>query len=138
MDEKELDKLLNEAANIPLPKGLEERLSENISRWESAERKSRTPHILYWSAGIAAAAALAFILLLPASRRPSDTFSNPYEAAIVANQALSFMAKEMNKGVSEVNRAGLSRQMDKGLSEVKSAGIPVRQVDRILNKHLKQ
>ncbi|MDR0995280.1 MAG: hypothetical protein LBL81_03205 [Tannerella sp.] len=137
MDEKELDKRINEAAHIPLPEGLKERLSGSISQWEAAEKRKGRQRLLSWSIGIAAAVALTLALLLP-KNRPADTFSDPREAALAAKQTLNYLAKEMDKGFAEVNRAGLSRQMDKGFAEVEAAKRPIRQANRILYKHLKK
>jgi hypothetical protein len=124
MNDNELSRLLNEALHIPLPKGLSERLEGRIDQWASKEKKQNRRRLLYWATGAAAAIALAVGIFFPAApqRQQADTYSDPHEAAIAAEQALAFMSAQLNKG----------------LDQVSSAQEEIEKVNEILNKHFKE
>jgi hypothetical protein len=122
MNDNELDRLIDEALNIPLPPGLSGRLEQQIDLLAARERKRRARFLL-WTAG-AAAAMLALALLLPVEQRPirpADTYTDPREAALAAEQALTFMSAQLNRGLAQVSTAG--REFEK--------------INQVLDKHLK-
>lgn len=100
---------------MPLPPGLEERLSSSICRWEKADTPQARPKVrrpmvslMKWSTGIAAAlviAAGAGWYALKANDRPRDTFDNPELAYIEAQRALQLFAAALDKGQSQVSKA---------------------------------
>ena len=88
-----------------LPKGLEERLSRSIRRWEERDArqsrlKVRKPkaRLTAWYTGIAAALLIAF-------DQPRDSFDNPQLAYAEAERALQLFATTLNKGQSHVAKA---------------------------------
>ena len=111
MDDKRIDELINKALqeDLALPEGLSERL----------ERRS-----FYWISGIAAAILGALFLIFTETNRPApimaDTFTDPEEAAVVAQNALAFMSRNLNKGLGQVNEAGQE----------------ITKINKIVNKHL--
>lgn len=98
-----------------LPKGLEERLSRSIRRWEERDArqsrlKVRKPkaRLTAWYTGIAAALLIAFgtgLYVLKATDQPRDTFDNPQLAYAEAERALQLFATTLNKGQSHVAKA---------------------------------
>lgn len=98
-----------------LPAGLEERLSENISRWEAdGMRQTRlkinkpTPRMARWYTGIAAAlliAAGAGLYIQKSADQPHDTFDNPQLAYAEAQRALQLFATALNKGQNHISKA---------------------------------
>ena len=108
MDDKKIDELINKALqeDLALPEGLSERLERQIdflAQEEISPRVSRR-RSFYWISGIAAA-------ILGA---------DPEEAAVVAQNALAFMSRNLNKGLGQVNEA--SQEITK--------------INKIVNKHL--
>lgn len=126
MDDKKIDELINKALqeDLSLPDGLSERLEQRI---DSLARKPipRRKLSRYWISGIAAAIAGAVFLISTEINRTgptlADTYSDPEEAAMVAQNALAFMSRNLNKGLGQVNNAGEE----------------ITKVNKILNKHLK-
>lgn len=108
---------------VPVPDGLEDRLSRQIDRWDKVEKSTvRHTHIvgLRWIAGIAA----SFLILLSAglylSQRhaerdvaqqqnsiymPEETYDNPKDAYAETQRALTKFSETLNKGIGEVNKA---------------------------------
>ena len=74
--------------------------------------------------GIAAAILGALFLIFTETNRPApimaDTFTDPEEAAVVAQNALAFMSRNLNKGLGQVNEAGQE----------------ITKINKIVNKHL--
>ena len=101
---------------MPLPPGLEERLSSSICRWEEADTpqvrpKVRRPMVslMKWSTGIAAAlviAAGAGWYALKANDRPRDTFDNPELAYAEARRALNLFGTAFDRGEKQMEKAG--------------------------------
>ena len=114
MDDKRIDELINKALqeDLALPEGLSERLERRIdflAQEEVSPRVSRR-RSFYWISGIAAAILGALFLIFTETNRPAptmaDTFTDPEEAAVVAQNALAFMSRNLNKGLGQVNEAG--------------------------------
>ena len=111
---------LNDKAleQIPIPEGLEERLSAKIDEWEREEkeqqktRRSRQlPSILRYTA-IAASVALVFgvgvhYLRLdePVNLAEQDTYQDPVLAQQEAERALNLLAANLNKGMGHLEKA---------------------------------
>ena len=106
MDDKKIDELINKALqeDLALPEGLSERLERQID--------------------FLAAILGALFLIFTETNRPApvmaDTFTDPEEAAVVAQNALAFMSRNLNKGLGQVNEA--SQEITK--------------INKIVNKHL--
>ena len=123
MDDKKIDELINKALqeDLALPEGLSERLERQIdflAQEEISPRVSRR-RSFYWISGIG-----ALFLIFTETNRPApvmaDTFTDPEEAAVVAQNALAFMSRNLNKGLGQVNEA--SQEITK--------------INKIVNKHL--
>ena len=121
MDDKKIDELINKALqeDLALPEGLSERLERQIdflAQEEISPRVSRR-RSFYWILG-------ALFLIFTETNRPApvmaDTFTDPEEAAVVAQNALAFMSRNLNKGLGQVNEA--SQEITK--------------INKIVNKHL--
>lgn len=132
MNDKQIDELINQVLHEDqaLPEGLSQRLEQQIDAWADAEQKemprsSFRRRSLYWLSGVAAAALLCvgiFQLTEQNTAQPmADTYTNPQEAAQVAQKALALLSSNLNKGIDQMNDA--RQEMHK--------------VNEILNKHLK-
>lgn len=128
MKDEDLDRILDEALDIPLPEGLSERLEARIDAL-AAEEKKRTisRRFIYWATSAAAVALICIGIFLGTGRQAAppqtaDTFTDPQEAAVAAEKVLAFMSTQFNKGVSQVEDAGQK----------------IEQVNHILDKHLKE
>lgn len=132
MNDKQIDELINKVLreDQTLPEGLSERLEQQIDAWAAAEKKetirsSFHRRSLYWLNGAAAVALLCvgiFQFVAPEKEHQlADTYTNPQEAAIAAQEALAFLSINLNKGIEQVNEA--QQEMNK--------------VNEILNIHLK-
>lgn len=116
IDDKEIDALIEQALKEEqaLPEGLSDRLSQSIDSWQQAEQQQRAKHrTLVVRLSFAVAASL--LLLLFVKWNPStpteqeltasasiweDTYTDPQEAAAVAQEALRLLSKNLNKGMS--------------------------------------
>lgn len=133
MNDKQLDELIDKVLreDQTLPEGLTNRLEQQINAWAATEKKetmrsSFRRRSLYWFSGAAAAILLCagifqFTGTGGNNRQLTDTYSNPQEAAIAAQKALSLLSVNLNKGIEQMNDA--QQEIDK--------------VNEILNKHLK-
>lgn len=137
MDDKKIQELINKALNedIALPAGLSERLEEHIDLLANPKNQM-TPEkkveqrlfsrkrSLLWLSGVAATLLCAILFTFTELNRPDpklvDTFDDPKEAAIAAENALALLSSNLNKGLSQVNEAG--QEMNK--------------INKIVNKHL--
>lgn len=99
---------------IPIPEGLEERLSAKIDEWEreeqTAKRRKLFPKVLRYAA-VAASVALVFGIGFhlfgqekPGSLATQDTYENPVVAQQEAERALNLLAINLNKGVAHLER----------------------------------
>ena len=137
MDELNLKTL----EQIPIPEGLEERLSKKIDEWGAHPQPlpkggetSNTPPRGRWR-GVAAAACLALVCAvglhylqreeLPSSREgqgvafaEQDTYQDPVKAQQEAERALNMLAMNLNKGMGHLERAkALSDKTEKTFYE---------------------
>ena len=115
MDELNLKTL----EQIPIPDGLEERLSAKIDEWEQeekqqkAQRRSILPKVLRYTA---AAASVVLVVgvgihLLNQNRNVNmnlaqqDTYQDPVRARQEADRALNLLAYNLNKGMGQLEKA---------------------------------
>lgn len=113
-----MDELNDKALEqIPIPEGLEERLSAKIDEWEQEERKQRAqrrrllPSFVRYTA-VAASVALVIgvgyhYLRLdePANLAEQDTYQDPVLAQQEAERALNLLAANLNKGMGHLKKA---------------------------------
>ncbi|MBO7498399.1 MAG: hypothetical protein J6T64_04310 [Bacteroidaceae bacterium] len=135
-----MDELNYEALErIPIPEGLEERLSAKIDEWEQEETKQKAqrrrllPSALRY---MAVAASVALVLgvglhlmrqdeQLPSSREgqgwalaEQDTYQDPMLAQQEAERALNLLAYNLNKGMGQLEKAkALSDKTEKSLNK---------------------
>ena len=126
MDELNLKTL----EQIPIPEGLEERLSAKIDEWEKEEkqqtvkRRSLFPKTLRY---IAAAASVALVVgvgihLLSQEKyhdlAEQDTYQDPMQAKMEAERALNLLAMNLNKGMGHLEKAkALSDKTEQTLND---------------------
>ena len=115
---------------IPIPEGLEERLSAKIDEWEQEETKQKAqrrrllPSALRYTA-VAASLALVFGVGLhllnndtPANQAEQDTYQDPVLAQQEAERALNLLAYNLNKGMGHLEKAkALSDKTEKSLNK---------------------
>ncbi len=125
---------IKELENIPIPEGLEERLSAKIDEWDATSRTiaiPNTPHRGGAGRGSWRALALAasFILvcgiglyfaLSPSNKGTIDTYDDPEIACMEAQKALQLLATNLNKG----------------MAQYEAVNVKGRQAEEILNKQL--
>ena len=124
MDELNLKAL----EQIPIPEGLEERLSAKIDEWEREEQKAKQhtliPRVLRYTA-VAASFALVFGVgyhLLNHDNRSNlaeqDTYQDPMLAQQEAERALNLLAYNLNKGMGHLEKAkALSDKTEQSFNE---------------------
>jgi len=145
-DDRQLFRILHDR-QVKVPAGVSARLEETINRLEvkplsGSHKSSTSPYPLqrgtetkpislsrkrtlyYWISSAAAVVLLCiglfFIFRDPPTPKMADTFSDPKEAAIVAQQTLAFMSMHLNRGLDKA-------------SEVEQE---FERIDQILHKHL--
>ena len=124
-----MDKLnLKTLEQIPIPEGLEARLSKKVDEWEREEQKT-TRHILLPRVlrYMAAAACIAFVFgvgfhLLnqegEVNLAEQDTYQDPVQAQKEAERALNMLAMNLNKGMGHLEKAkALSDQAEQSFNE---------------------
>ena len=115
---------------IPIPEGLEERLSTKIDEWEKEEKQQKAkrrmlrPNILRYAA---AAASIVLVIgvgyhLLSQDKymnlAEQDTYQDPMLAQQEAERALTLLAVNLNKGMGHMEKAkALSEKTEKTLNE---------------------
>lgn len=124
MDDKQIDELINKALceELELPEGLSERLELQIDTWAGRRRRS----LRYWLGGAVAAVLLLCVGIFTLEEEEgsgreqplADTYTDPHEAALAAQDALAFLSSNLNKGISQMQ--DVRQEIDK--------------VNRILNK----
>ena len=129
MDELNLKTL----EQIPIPEGLEERLSKKIDGWETHPQPlpkggetSNTPPRGRWR-GVAAAACFALVIgvgyhLMNQEENTNlaeqDTYQDPVKAQQEAERALNMLAMNLNKGMGHLERAkALSEKTEQSFYE---------------------
>lgn len=133
MDELNLKTL----EQIPIPEGLEERLSAKIDEWEREEQKAKQhtlmPRVLRYTAVAASFALVLGVGLhlmrqdkqLPSSREgqgvglaEQDTYQDPVLAQQEAERALNMLAYNLNKGMGHLEKAkALSDKTEQSFNE---------------------
>ena len=129
-----MDKLnFEELERIPIPEGLEERLSAKIDEWEkesltpalSKDKGKRRqisfrPRILQYAA-VAACIAIVFGLgYQKFGQNPAeqDTYQDPMLAKQEAERALNLLAMNLNKGMEELEKVNtINKKAEKTLNE---------------------
>jgi hypothetical protein len=124
-----MDELNYEALErIPIPEGLEARLSAKIDEWELEEQKAKQhtlmPRVLRYTA-IAASFALVFGVgyhLLNndnlSNLAEQDTYQDPVLAQQEAERALNLLAYNLNKGMGHLEKAkALSDKTEQSFNE---------------------
>ncbi|WP_291528941.1 hypothetical protein [Bacteroides sp. UBA939] len=115
MNDKDLDKLIQEAlrSDQELPEGLSGRLACSIEQWATDEKKHIVSHrkkrSLYWIGSVAASLIVGVAIFFQVENRyvgSKDTFSDPREAAVAAQNALALLSTQLNKGLNQVSIAG--------------------------------
>ncbi len=102
----------NELERIPIPEGLEERLSNCIDEWAEQEKPRM---VSVWMRRVAVAACLAIVFGLGGyyyERSVSesenialqDTFDNPEQAGKEVAKALNLLAYNLDRGVRQLER----------------------------------
>ena len=119
-----------ELEQIPIPEGLEERLEKKIDEWERAEKKPLRLHRPLRHAAIAASIALLMglgyytftrvdgdaVTAPPLAER--DTYHDPLLAQQEAERALTLLAVNLNKGMTQLEKAQtLSRKTEQTLNK---------------------
>lgn len=109
-----MDKLnWKELEQIPVPQGVEERLSAKIDEWERAELAKQQPRLAVRKVVRYLSVAASLVLLLgigwyslqerePENVALQDTYQNPEEAYTEAEKALGLLAFNLNKGMSHL------------------------------------
>lgn len=124
MDELNVDAL----ERIPIPEGLEERLSKKIDEWEQAEKKAKRRHLLPKTlryTAVAASVALVFGIGLHLLQRDNsldsavqDTYQDPVVARQEAEHALQLLATNLSKGMEHLEKAHhLTEKTEQTLNE---------------------
>jgi len=122
MNDKEINKLIEEALrdDRELPQGLSNRLEHHIDQLAADEKvKGNFPtrkRSIYWFTGIAASLLLGVAIFFQVERSPitntmADTFNDPKEAALVAQDALALLSTQFNKGLDQASEA--SKEVDR-------------------------
>jgi negative regulator of sigma E activity len=113
---------------IPIPEGLEERLSAKIDQWEQEEQKVLRRRSLSRSLRyIAAAACVALVIgvgfhLMNQEKEEQlaeqDTYQDPVKAQQEVERALTLLAVNLNKGMGHLEKAkALSDRTEKNMYE---------------------
>ena len=120
----------NTLEQIPIPEGLEERLSKKIDEWEQeekvqkAQRRRLLPKPLRYTA-VAASMALVFGMGYhyfgqdeQVNLAEQDTYQDPVKAQQEAERALTLLAANLNKGVGHMEKAkALSDKAEKSFNK---------------------
>lgn len=109
---------------VDLPEGLAERLESQIDNWADSEKKQPARRVALWKY-VASAAAIALlcvsiaISVRPAGNQMADTFDDPREAAMVAQEALTLVSANLNKGLDQISRAQeINKQVEQTLNKI--------------------
>jgi hypothetical protein len=126
MDELNLKTL----EQIPIPEGLEERLSAKIDEWEKEEKQQEAKHRSLFPKALRYTAAAASVVLVVGvgihllsqdkymDLAEQDTYQDPMQAKMEAERALNLLAMNLNKGMGHMEKAkALSEKTEKTLNE---------------------
>ena len=126
MDELNLKTL----EQIPIPEGLEERLSAKIDEWEKEEKQQEAKHRSLFPKALRYTAAAASVVLVVGvgihllsqdkymDLAEQDTYQDPMLAQQEAERALTLLAVNLNKGMGHMEKAkALSEKTEKTLNE---------------------
>lgn len=116
MKEKELDQLIQQAIEqeTELPEGFSQRLEQFVDKLPESSHKevplSKRKRPVLWVRYVRIAAAIVVAVLfyyLPEDKEttPKDTFSDPQEAALYAQQRLTEISLTLNQGISQMKEA---------------------------------
>ncbi len=115
-----MDKLnRKELEQIPIPEGLEQRLSDRIDQWDAMEKRSH----FRWKKWVAVAACTVLVagagtLFLtsnaksevPAKPTIADTYTNPELAKEKTEWALNLLAYNMERGIKHLEKASYAKE----------------------------
>ena len=126
MDELNLKTL----EQIPIPEGLEERLSAKIDEWEKEEKQQEVKHRSLFPKALRYTAAAASVVLVVGvgihllsqdkymDLAEQDTYQDPMQAKMEAERALNLLAMNLNKGMGHLEKAkALSDKTEQTLNE---------------------
>ncbi|WP_288278007.1 hypothetical protein [uncultured Prevotella sp.] len=126
MDELNLKTL----EQIPIPEGLEERLSAKIDEWEKEEKQQEAKHRSLFPKALRYTAAAASVVLVVGvgihllsqdkymDLAEQDTYQDPMQAKMEAERALNLLAMNLNKGMGHLEKAkALSEKTEQTLNE---------------------
>ena len=115
-EENKIEQLLKtfyDASDIPLPEGFTERIEKAIDK-HIAESVIAAPHQKIRKLFISISSAAAVILLcaglffvtgkISQSNTIADTYTNPEEAALAAEQMLTLVSTKLNQGFSPLEK----------------------------------
>ena len=115
---------------IPIPEGLEERLSAKIDEWEKEEKQQKAKHRVLRPNFLRYTAAAASVVLIVGvgihllsqdkymNLAEQDTYQDPMLAKQEAERALTLLAVNLNKGMGHPDKAkALSNKTEKTLNE---------------------
>ena len=115
---------------IPIPEGLEERLSAKIDEWEKEEKQQKAKHRVLRPNFLRYTAAAASVVLIVGvgihllsqdkymNLAEQDTYQDPMLAKQEAERALTLLAVNLNKGMGHLDKAkALSDKTEKTLNE---------------------
>ena len=107
-----------ELEQIPIPEGLEERLSAKIDEWEEEEKKATRSRLIPLTSYLKVTAIAASIALVfgvgfyflqqkedPVNLAEQDTYQDPSVAQQEAQKALNLLAYNLNKGMGQLEKA---------------------------------
>ena len=126
MDELNLKAL----EQIPIPEGLEERLSAKIDEWEKEEKQQKAKHRPLFPKPLRYTAAAASVVLVVGigiqllnqekyqNLAEQDTYQDPMQAKMEAERALNLLAMNLNKGMGHLEKAkALSDKTEQTLND---------------------
>lgn len=118
---------IEELERIPIPEGLEERLSAKIDEWDAASRivalrpkHNARKYIAFAASFILVCGIGLYFALAPTNKGTIDTYDDPLLACQEAENALQLLANNLNKG----------------MAQYEAANAKSRQAEEILNKQL--
>lgn len=103
---------IKELERIPIPEGLEERLSAKIDEWDAASRtvaihpKHNTRKYIALAASFILVCGIGlYFALAPTNKGTIDTYDDPEIASLEAQKALQLLATNLNKGMAQYEAA---------------------------------